>query len=103
VPHDRAEVARDYAAGFLRNYHESTATQLPMRAKLSRGVGMPQLIYRILSDHKRLGLQVEVNLALERGATLQGGPYFEAESRQWCQAVTEPAPSKEVRLREPKK
>ncbi len=50
-----------------------------------------------------IDLRNSVNVAMLRGWRPFGSPFYDATERQWCQAMTGPAASDDVRLREPKR
>lgn len=62
--------------------------------------------YRIVRVHANMtNLEVVVGEFLAEGWQVQGSPFFDNDSRQWCQAMIKPKDAAEgqVRLREPKR
>lgn len=57
--------------------------------------------YSIVSGQSLPALIDGVREQEERGAKIHGAPFYNYDSRTWCQAVDIPLKSKEVKLREP--
>ncbi len=52
----------------------------------------------------RFDLEREVRLRMaQSGGRPTGGPFYDGDSREWCQAIMSGPASEDVRLREPKR